>query len=217
MDDDFSIEIEKITLKPENRIFVEIGSSAGEGSTKHFIKIISSRIDAEECKFYCLEVSQPRLNNLIDLYGNFAFFRPKHNSSIALRDYPSFLKVIYFLIRYKSNLRNYSVARIYSWFKFEKINIRKSLNDFNTSGIDLILDELQGEMPDVVLIDGSEFTGFKDLKKLYGSKYILLDDIRSFKCFHAHRMLLRSPKYNLITENIDLRNGFAIYKLIMEE
>ena len=216
-EDDFSVEIEKIAKIPKNKIFVEIGSSAGEGSTKHFIKGISSRLDAEECKFYCLEVSQPRLDNLIQLYGNYVFFKPKHNSSIALSEYPSFFKVIYFLIRYKSNLRKFSIARIYSWFKFEKINIKQSLNDFNTSGIDLIIDELHGKMPDVALIDGSEFTGFKDLEKLFGSRYILLDDISSFKCFKAHRTLLNSPKYNLIKENISLRNGFAIYKLIVDE
>ena len=217
LDDDFSVEIEKISKIPKNKIFVEIGSSAGEGSTKHFIEGISSRVDMDECKFYCLEVSQPRLDNLIQLYGDYPFFIPKHNSSIALNDYPSFLKVIYFLIRYKSNLRKFSVARIYSWFKLEKINIKLSLNDFNSSGIDIILDELHGKMPDVALIDGSEFTGFKDLEKLFGSRYILLDDIRSFKCFQAHRILLDSAKYNLITENINLRNGFAIHELIVDE
>ena len=64
---------------------------------------------------------------------------------------------------------------------------------------------------DLVLIDGSEFTGIEELNRVYGAKWILLDDIRAFKNHYNYHRLSKDPDYQLIEENHTLRNGHAIF------
>jgi hypothetical protein len=64
---------------------------------------------------------------------------------------------------------------------------------------------------DLVLIDGSEFTGFAEFNKIYGAKYILLDDINGFKNYKTHQYLKNDKNYNLIIENYYVRNGFSAF------
>ena len=66
---------------------------------------------------------------------------------------------------------------------------------------------------DLVLIDGSEFTGDVEFDKIYGAKIILLDDITTFKNFSVHKRLLQDPHYELIAENQTLRNGYSAFRL----
>jgi hypothetical protein len=65
------------------------------------------------------------------------------------------------------------------------------------------------------MIDGCEFTGLAELKLLYGSKFIALDDVNSFKCYEAYRLLKDSNSYRLYAENWNLRNGFAIFERVV--
>lgn len=48
-------------------------------------------------------------------------------------------------------------------------------------GIQKIKRENEIDFFDVVLIDGSEFTGFVELSEVYGAKWLLVDDINTFK------------------------------------
>ena len=64
----------------------------------------------------------------------------------------------------------------------------------------------------MVLIDGSEFTDTAELELVYGARFILLDDICTFKNFTSRQRLLNDPNYECIEENLDLRNGYAIFK-----
>ena len=61
------------------------------------------------------------------------------------------------------------------------------------------------------MIDGSEFTGIEELNRLFGAKWILLDDIRAFKNHYNYHRLRKEPDYQLVEENHPLRNGYAIF------
>ena len=64
---------------------------------------------------------------------------------------------------------------------------------------------------DVVLIDGSGFTGEAELKEVYGSTLLILDDVNDIKNFSNYQRLKQSPDYKLIGENWQLRNGYAVF------
>lgn len=66
-------------------------------------------------------------------------------------------------------------------------------------------------MFDLVLIDGSEFTGTAEMNDIYGAKIICLDDINAYKCYEARQRLLNDSAYELLAENRLLRNGFSIF------
>jgi hypothetical protein len=64
----------------------------------------------------------------------------------------------------------------------------------------------------MVLIDGSEFTGRAELDETYGAKFILLDDIRTLKNEFNYERLRADAFYTLVKENLDLRNGYAVFQ-----
>jgi len=65
---------------------------------------------------------------------------------------------------------------------------------------------------DMVLIDGSEFTGEAELYHCLGARVIALDDVNSHKCFNAYRILANHVSYALTHQNMGLRNGFAVFE-----
>ena len=67
---------------------------------------------------------------------------------------------------------------------------------------------------DLVLIDGSEFTGERDLWSVMGSKFIALDDVFAFKCWNAYQTLLHHSSYSLVCCDFNTRNGYAFFKRI---
>lgn len=79
-------------------------------------------------------------------------------------------------------------------------------------GIEIIKEENKITEFDVVLIDGSEFTGRAELEHIYGAKIIMLDDINTFKNYENHQILIRDSNYSLVTENKRISNGYAVFK-----
>jgi len=80
------------------------------------------------------------------------------------------------------------------------------------NGIQTIKEQYEINTFDLVLIDGSEFTGEAELNEVYGSKVIILDDANSYKNYTAHHRLINDENYELIRKNFSLRNGYSIFK-----
>lgn len=212
--DSFAKELQKLAKNSSLKTYLEIGSSSGEGSTKNLIDGINSREDKEECLLVCLEVSRSRFLALNSHFNHFMFFKSFQLSSVSISSYPSWFKVVSFYFRRKTNLNQYSLISVLSWLRKEKNYLRSCGIDLTLSGIDESKKLLEEDRFDVVLIDGSEFTGFVELMKIWGARYICLDDTNSFKNFDSFKALSRSTEYELIASSKDLRNGFAIFKLI---
>jgi hypothetical protein len=68
---------------------------------------------------------------------------------------------------------------------------------------------------DVLLIDGSEFSGYLEMILLKDiSNYILLDDVNSIKNKYSREYLLKDENFELISEDLSSRNGYSIFKKI---
>lgn len=187
---------------------LEIGSSSGEGSTEAFARGISE--NPFHPTLYCMEVSTARFMALQQRYASNKSVVCYNVSSVPLESFPSEEEVLTFINTVDTALRAYSLADVISWLKQDIDYVRDS--NVHQNGIERIKSEQGIENFDMVLIDGSEFTGQAEFKLIYGAKFILLDDIRAFKNYQNYITLLSDPNYELIEQQPMLRNGYAIFK-----
>jgi hypothetical protein len=209
-DDDFSEHIKEIASDKANKLFVEIGSSAGGGSTKQFVESISKREDKGLCKLICFEASQQRALGLKNTYSQHDFVYIYNQSSIKLNEYPSYKDIASFYLTTKTNLNRYGLIVVLSWLRLELKYLREKSLGVN-SGIETMQKDF-GDKVDVLLIDGSEFTGEAEFRYLKSAKYVLLDDINSFKNLRNYLNMSTSIDHQIIAVNKSLRNGYAIFK-----
>ena len=111
-----------------------------------------------------------------------------------------------------TSLRGFTQDEVIGWLR-QDIDYIKTAN-VPTHGIELIKSSQKIDYFDLVLIDGSEFTGKAEFKLIYGAKFILLDDIRAFKNYDNYQRLLRDRLYQLIEVNDTLRYSYAIFQKI---
>ncbi|MBA3721414.1 MAG: hypothetical protein H0W88_03335 [Parachlamydiaceae bacterium] len=207
--DEFYTTIYLISRTEPIKTILEIGSSSGEGSTEAFAKGI--RENPSKPILYCMEVSKPRFAALSKHYENEDRIKCYNVSSVPISSFPKEEDVKKFYLTTHTNLNNYPLEKVLGWLK-QDINYIK-LHQPTQNGINLIKQENGIKNFDIVLIDGSEFTGMAELDLVYGAKFILLDDINSFKNYSNYKKMLADNSYELFSQNINIRNGFAIFKL----
>lgn len=208
--DSFYAKIIEVAMQEDVKTILEIGSSSGEGSTAAFVEGISK--NPNRPLFFCMEVSKVRFKNLSEFYQNNKQVICYNVSSVSLSEFPSKDNIKSFLRQRKSNLRWYSEADVLSWLKQDIEYVSSSGVEQN--GIELIKKENNIEFFDAVLIDGSEFTGEAEFRKIYGAKYILLDDVCAYKNYFNYRALLKDKNYKLFGQDLKLRNGWAAFKKV---
>jgi hypothetical protein len=208
--DEFYTVIQQIAGEPEIRTVLEIGSSSGQGSTEALV--IGLREKRNQPMMFCLEISKIRFNQLKKHYANVPFVKCYNASSVALEKFSEVDKVITFYNTIHTVLNNCPLDLILDWRHQEMEYIKNSGVD--THGIKTIKQEHNIKFFDLVLIDGSEFTGTAELDEIYGASFILLDDINAFKNYNNHQRLLVDTNYTLVHQNLSLRNGYSIFKRI---
>ncbi|WP_414623496.1 glycosyltransferase [Calothrix sp. CCY 0018] len=208
--DSFYYAIQQIVSKENIKNVLEIGSSSGGGSTEAFVTGL--RENAHSPKLFCMEVSKTRFAELAKRYNNDDFVKCYNVSSISLEAFPNKKEVIDFYNNTQSNLKLYPLEQVLGWLEQD---IEYIINSGVTNdGIKKIKRENNIELFDLVLIDGSEFTGIAELDQVYGAKFICLDDINTFKNYKNHRELLSDINYELVVQNSSVRNGFSIFRRI---
>lgn len=207
--DSFYNAIYNLTKSETITTILEIGSSNGQGSTEAFVKGI--RENASKPTLYCMEISKTRFKELKSYYQDVPFVKCYNVSSVPTESFPTEQEVRRFMDQIHTNLNMYGVERVVGWLK-QDIEYIKSANVIN-NGIEHIKKENGIDSFDVVLIDGSEFSGIAEFKLIYGAKFILLDDINAFKNYNNYQALIRDSNYELVEENLELRNGYAVFKL----
>lgn len=210
LNDEFHAALKKYASRNDLKTFLEIGSSSGGGSTDAFVSGIRQHHDIAEVRLFCMEVSRVRFKALAHHYAQEDFVRCYNISSIASSELPSEEEVINFYNTTKTTLNNYPLKNILEWLKQDIEYIRKSGSDVN--GIEIIKKANHIQFFDMVLIDGSEFTGERELQHITGAKVIALDDVNAFKCWNAYQTLLHTTHYELKEHNFTLRNGYAIFE-----
>lgn len=194
------------------KLFLEIGSSAGGGSTQAFVDAISKRADSDRVSVYCFELSKNRFKLLAETYNSFSFIKPYNVSSISTDEFPDVASVTEFYQNVKSSLNDYPIDTILQWY-WQDINYIKN-SGLDQNGILHVKEINHINVFDMVLIDGSEFTGEVELNFVIGAKVIALDDINTFKCYNAFKKLSADTNYVLKHSNQKLRNGYAIFEKI---
>jgi radical SAM superfamily enzyme YgiQ (UPF0313 family)/glycosyltransferase involved in cell wall biosynthesis/predicted O-methyltransferase YrrM len=187
---------------------LEIGSSAGGGSTEAFVSALERR--SGKMPLYCMEVSQPRFRELSNRYADRPYVKCYNTSSVSLARFASAAEVQNFYGSNRTNLNLYPLPQVLGWLDQDREYISKSGCD--EDGIRRIRRENNIDRFDIVLIDGSEFTGKPELDDVYGATWILLDDINIFKNFENYQRLRNDPQYELYQENWQLRNGYAVFR-----
>jgi glycosyltransferase involved in cell wall biosynthesis len=209
-DDEFYETIKDIARKEDIKTVLEIGSSAGAGSTEAFVSGLQE--NPNKPILFCMEVSKPRFFELQKKYiKSFYFVKCYNISSVSLEHFPNENEVIKFYCTKQTNLNFYPLERVLGWLRQDIEYVKHS--GVNGEGIKHIKEENNIDLFDVVLIDGSEFTGSIELEEVYGAKFIILDDTNTFKNFNNYQKLLRDDNYELLKSNNRIRNGYAVFKI----
>lgn len=200
--------IQQLAAREDVVHILEIGSSAGQGSTAAFTDALRKR--KTPGNLYCLEISAPRFDRLQQCYQRDGFVHCHQWSSVAPDGFATEDEVRSFYQTTPSPLNQYPMARVLGWLQQDLDYI--SQHGIGTGGIDRVKRQYGIEQFDLVLIDGSEFTGRAELEAVYGARYILLDDVTTLKNHANYRRLCRDPQYELVAENKKLRNGYAFFE-----
>lgn len=207
--DDLYGAIVRIAATPGVRHMLEIGSSAGAGSTEAFIE--GALKNPSRPTLHCIEISDVRYEALRQRHESREFVRCYHASSVALEKVATAAEVTEFYRSVPSALNEYPLGTVLAWREQDVNYIKEHAPTLNgirdvkrINGLDAF---------DAVLIDGSEFTGAAELDEVYGASYILLDDIRAFKNHANFERLSGDPAYALTEMSEHVRNGYAVFRL----
>ncbi|MFZ1983525.1 MAG: hypothetical protein WAU91_03875, partial [Desulfatitalea sp.] len=206
--DAFYEMIERIAAEEDIRTILEIGASSGEGSTNALVQGISR--NQHQPVLHCIEISRGRFQALQRRYGRHPQIHCHNFSSVPLARFPSEAQLARFYQEAPTALTRYPLQQVLGWLRQDIAYVTAS--GVAQDGIARIKQDHGIETFDMVLIDGSEFTGSAELEELYGARFILLDDINTFKNHANYRRLKTDPAYTLLEENCSLRNGYAVFK-----
>lgn len=187
---------------------LEIGSSTGEGSTAALVNGL--RNNPARPVLFCLEASRQRFVQLAARYAREPFVRCVNASSVRLEHFPSKGAVAQFLATTRTNLSGCAPETVLGWLEEDIRYLQES--GIDQGAISRIRQDYTIDLFDLVLIDGSEFTGTAELDELYGARWIVLDDINAYKNYANYQRLMADPAYELTAENWQLRNGYAVFR-----
>lgn len=208
--DSFSEIIEDVASTEGVHEILEIGSSAGDGSTAAWVR--GALRNAVRPRLHCIEVSSERHAALVERWGAQEFVHCHHASSIPVERFPSAEEIERFYLEVPSRLRDFDLATVLGWLRQDLDYLRD--HALSSAGIAQIKDRYSIDTFDAVLIDGSEFAGRAELDEVYGARFLLLDDTETFKNWENSRRLHADPEYRLIYADPDTRNGFAVFERV---
>jgi hypothetical protein len=208
--DRFYRAIADIAAREGIRQILEIGSSSGAGSTEAFVA--GALHNRQRPAVHCLEVSTVRFAALTERYRDVPFVHCHNLSSVSLERFPAEDEVAAFHREVRSKLRKYPLDEVLGWLRADREYVAQ--HGLSTDGIRQIMRDNRLDAFDAVLIDGSEFTGRAELEDVYGARFLMLDDTRSYKNWHNCRRLSADAGYRLVKRSRWLRNGFAIFERV---
>ena len=187
---------------------LEIGASSGAGSTEALVTGILA--NPSRPALHCIEVSAPRFESLARRYAGKDFVHCYRASSVPLKAFPSAAEVEAFHRSVDSKFATFPLQQVLGWLEQDIAYVASQ--DIPEHGIQLIKDKHGIQRFDAVLIDGSEFTGAAELREVYGARFILLDDICTYKNFENFRSLSNDAAYRLLETSEKPRNGYAVFE-----
>jgi len=199
--------IQRFSAEAPLQHILEIGSSAGGGSTEAFVQGIMQ--NPSQPKLHCMEISGARFEALQTRYASNPHVCCLRASSVGLEQFPAEKELELFYRFVPTALNSYPLETVLGWLRQDIAYLQE--HDILQNGIRLIRKQYGIDTFDMVLIDGSEFLGRAELEEVYGAGIILLDDVNGFKNYHNYQRLAEDPHYFIALENHTLRNGFAAF------
>lgn len=200
--------IARIAATEGVRQILEIGSSSGAGSTEAFVT--GALRNPVRPTLHCMEVSRARFAALADRYAPYDFVRCHNLSSVPLEAFPTPGEIDAFRRRVWTRFRFIKRRTVLEWLQQDLDYLARE--GLSTHGIREIREREGIDRFDAVLIDGSEFTGPAEMDEVYGARFLILDDIRTFKNYDNCRRLASDPAYRLLARSRWTRNGFAVFE-----
>lgn len=205
--DAFADMLTELIERFKPRTILDIGSSDGTGSTS----VIIDAIRDYGADLYCIEMEKDRVEKLVENTAHYPFVHCYHAASVPVTGMVEYNYIWQF-------------KRQHPRFPWWKMMTRKeidtwyynSIRDIQAiaipNGIEHIKKQNHIEHFDMVLIDGSPFTGMAELTAVYGADIIFMDDTFDLKSYDASERLKRDPMYETYHINNNYRNGFAVFK-----
>ena len=192
--------INSISLLEENKVFLEIGTWNGQGSTYCVMEALLKR--KEQVKFYSLECNKSKYIEAVNLWKN--ILKNNFNNGILNLLHGRIVEVDE--IYKREELKNLE-GFFNDWYKWYDDDI-DSFND---------CENITNQIPDsidVLILDGGEFSTFAEFNKLFSitNNYIILDDCNILKCREIYKILKNNSDWKLFKEDLNDRNGYAIFK-----
>ena len=169
--------------------YLEIGTWNGGGSTYCFAKGFETRVTP--FFFITLEIDEAKYNEANEKYKDVPYIQIEHGSIITEE----------------------MISNLDSLLEpFESVNMEWLKRDIHNVLASKYVD-LNGFIPEVVLLDGSEYLTYFEFKKLYEStKVFILDDISTEKCRKIVEELDSSNDWITKHKVTSERNGWAVYE-----
>ncbi|OGU00649.1 MAG: hypothetical protein A2085_07270 [Gemmatimonadetes bacterium GWC2_71_10] len=209
--DRFYAAITAVAATPGVRQILEIGASAGAGSTEAWVA--GAQKNPVRPTIHCIEVSQARFAALAERWRGHDFVRCYNVSSVPVESFPSEAEIIRWQWRHLwSRFGRKRRAKVLGWLRQDLRYLEE--HGLSGHGIREVRRQAGVDVFDAVLIDGSEFTGLPELDEVYGARFLLLDDTESYKCWDAFRRLKRDRAYRLVERGQWTRNGFAVFERV---
>jgi len=187
---------------------LEIGAASGEGSARVLVE--GALQNPSRPTIHGLEVSRVRFRALERRYADLDFVHSHNLSSVPLGAFPDEEEVRTFYETRRSRLRRTPLPEVIRWLRqgLEYLERR----DLTEWGIRRIRERYGIQRFDAVLFDGSEFTGPAELEEVHRARFLLLDDIGTYKNDANFRRLRADPSYRLRWAWHWVRNGFAVFE-----
>ena len=210
VDDELSELLTKLCAQPDVQTVLEIGSGDGRGSTQAILKGLAGKPSAV---LGCLEIKADRYADLVANVKPYAsqlhWIHCGHLSSVPVSQWMSRSDVERFYKKVHTRLNEWPLEQVLGWWDDEAAHAIV----LRQEGIDIMKERCGCLGFDLVLLDGSPFCGEADLRKVWGAKYLVLDDIDDIKNRVGFIKLLdRVSGYKLIKLNRTLRNGYAAFE-----
>ena len=207
-DDQLYAAIAMVASREDVRQMLEIGSSSGAGSTEAFVA--GALANSARPQLHCIEVSAPRHEALVKRHAAHDFVCCYQASSVDIDGFATPDEVEQFYQTVDSRLRAFPLRQVLDWLEQDVQYV--SARHVRRNGIRMVKREHGIDYFDAVLIDGSEFTAAAELREVYGARFVLLDDIATFKNYGNFQKLLNDPAYRLVEMGDEPRNGYALFE-----
>lgn len=207
-----------LASRPEVRTVLEIGSTNGRGSTRALREGLERNPNFPKVRLFCIEAVQAMYSVLA---AEKAAYMKCYRvcSSPPVEHYSDAEIERFFRDDWPKNPFQCPAQRQEpGWHKRERdrYNAYFARHKLPFDGIGLIKAENKIDRFDLALVDGGTYSGRSDFRRVYGSRYLVLDDIHTLKCLWVFEGLRKDSDYEMIMHKpcTEKHFGYAAFRRV---